>query len=100
MCRAPKSFDMTAKNKGTEWATLELVEDPPTPEAVSQPITGPISEKVPRMITLHGNVSAPFVFVTWNCLPVVLNGCGRSFEVRLQLQICAHHANRHLATLE
>lgn len=54
---------MTAKNKGTKWATLELVEDPPTPEAVSQPITGPISEKVPRTITLHGNVSAPVVLV-------------------------------------
>lgn len=47
------------KNKGTKWASLQLVEDPPAPEVtVSQPITGPLSEKVPRTITLHGNVSA------------------------------------------
>lgn len=67
MCRATKLFDMSAsKNKGTKWATLELVEDPPAPETVSQPITGPISEKVPRTIVLHGNVSVvSAVFVSF-----------------------------------
>lgn len=43
--------------KRTRWGTLTLVENPPVPEGVEDPVEGAVSDKVPRLINLHGNVS-------------------------------------------
>lgn len=45
-----------SKNR-TRWGTLTLVENPPVPDGVEDSVEGPVSDKVPRTIHLHGNVS-------------------------------------------